>query len=261
MIKTTFAAIFALCTFAAGAVFAQDTNADAQANNPLASSKSFNIQNQYFGELSGTDTDANQVYIRYAQPVKAFGGEWIMRATLPINTYPVGTNFSHETGIGDLNLFAAYLIDIGKPGVSFGFGPQLTIPTASKDEVGSEKWSAGFANVMFNATNPKYQWGYLLTWQASFAGDDDRSDVNIGAFQPFFFYQLDQGWYLRTASVWTYDFENDAYAIPLSLGVGRVIKTDKAVVNMFVEPQYYVAHDGNGQPTKWGAFAGVNFQF
>jgi hypothetical protein len=32
---------------------------------------------------------------------------------------------------------------------SFGIGPQLTAPTATKDVVGSEKWSAGLVNVLF----------------------------------------------------------------------------------------------------------------
>ncbi len=149
---------------------------------------------------------------------------------------------------------------MGNPAISFGIGPQITAPTAIEDELGSGKWSAGFANVLFNASDPKFQWGYLLTWQASFAGDDDRADVNAGAFQPFLFYQLGDGWYLRSSGVWTYDFETDNYAIPIGLGVGKVIKLESTVVNMSVEPQYSVVHEGPGQP-EWGIFAGVNFQF
>jgi len=94
------------------------------------------------------------------------------------------------------------LIDTGNPAVSFGFGPQITAPTASKDELGSGKWSAGFANVLFNASSPRFQYGYLLTWQESFAGDNDREFVNILAFQPFAFYQLGGGTYLRAAPIW-----------------------------------------------------------
>lgn len=231
----------------------------AQANNPLANTKALNFQNQYFGELSGLDEDANQLYLRYAQPFSAFGGNWLMRATLPVNTLPQAGG-GHETGIGDFNVFAAYLFDTGNPAISFGIGPQVTIPTATDDALGSEKWSLGFANVLFNATNPKFQWGYLLTWQTSVAGEDDRDDVNIGAFQPFGMYQLGQGWYLRSTGVWTYDFETDNYAVPVGFGIGKVTKTDRAIVNAFVEPQYSIATRGDGQP-EWGVFAGVNFQF
>ncbi len=242
----------------AGPAAAQSDSA-AQANNPLANTKALNFQNQYTGELSGTDRDANQFFLRHAQPFSAFGGNWLMRATLPVNTFPQAGG-GNETGIGDFNVFAAYLFDTGNPAISFGIGPQITLPTATDDAVGSEKWSVGFANVLFNGTNPKFQWGYLLTWQTSVAGDDNRADVNIGAFQPFAFYQLGQGWYLRSTGTWTYDFETDDYAVPIGLGVGRVFKSDFATVNAFFEPQYSVATEGNGQP-EWGVFAGVNFQF
>lgn len=235
------------------------SDAAAQANNPLANTKALNFQNQYTGELSGTDRAANQLFLRYAQPFSAFGGQWLMRATLPVNTFPQASG-GDETGLGDLNAFAAYLFDTGNSAISFGVGPQVTIPTATDDAVGSEKWSLGLANVLFNATNPRFQWGYLLTWQTSVAGEDDRADVNIGAFQPFGIYQLGQGWYLRSTGTWTYDFETDTYAVPVGLGVGKVIQTDRAIINAFVEPQYSVATDGDGQP-EWGIFAGLNFQF
>lgn len=244
--------------FASGPAWAQDGSA-AQANNPLANTKALNFQNQYTGQLSGLDRDANQFFIRYAQPFRAFGGDWLMRATLPVNTFPQPDG-GDETGIGDFNIFAAYLFDTGNPAVSFGFGPQVTAPTASDDAVGSEKLSIGFANVLFNATSPKFQWGYLLTWQTSVAGDDDRADISIGAFQPFGFYQLGQGWYLRSAGIWTYDFETDNYAVPVGLGIGKVFKTESATINAFIEPQYSILTEGDGQ-SEWAIFAGLNFQF
>lgn len=231
----------------------------AQANNPLANTTALNFQNQYYGSLSGIDRDANQFYLRYAQPLKAFGGNWLARFTLPVNTVPE-LDGDHLTAVGDLNVFAAYLFDTGNPALSFGFGPQLTAPTATDDATGSENWSAGFANVLFNANSKSFQWGYLLTWQTSIGDADESEEVNLGAFQPFGFYQLGKGWYLRSASVWTYNFANDNYAIPLSLGLGKVIKTDRATVNVFAEPQKYVWTRGDGQP-EWGVFAGVNFQF
>ena len=160
----------------------------------------------------------------------------------------------------DLNAFAAYLVDTGDPAVSFGFGPQVTGPSATEDALGSGKWSAGFANVLFNAKSKKLQYGYLLTWQASFAGDSDRADVNIGAFQPFLFYQLGHGTYLRSAPIWAYNFENDDYSVPLGIGIGQVIKREKVVYNLFIEPQFSVLDEGPGQP-EWQIFFGFNMQF
>jgi hypothetical protein len=134
------------------------------------------------------------------------------------------------------------------------------LPTATEDALGSEKWQLGLANVLFDDRSPKFQYGYLLTYQASVAGDDDRSDVSLGAFQPFAFYQLDKGWYLRSAPIWTYDFENDNYSVPLGLGLGKVTRRGDTVYNFFVEPQFSLANDGPGQPETQVFFA-LNLQF
>ena len=104
----------------------------------------------------------------------------------------------------DLNVFAAYLFDTGNPAVSFGIGPNHRADRPN-DRLGSEKWSAGFANVLFDGRSKQFQYGYLLTWQASFAGSDDSADVNTGAFQPFAFYQLGKGLYLRSTPIWVYN--------------------------------------------------------
>jgi len=239
---------------------AEEGSSAAQANNPLANMTAFNIQNYYIGDVTGTDEDANQAWLRFAKPFSIKDTNWLLRASLPINTFPVGANGSHQTGLGDLNLFAAYLIDIGNPAISFGIGPQLTMPTATRDALGSEKWSAGLVNVMFNASSAKFQWGYLLSWQHSFAGDSDRADVNLAAFQPFAFYQLGGGNYLRAAPIWAFNLESDDYSIPLGVGFGHVMHRGKTVYNLFIEPQYSVADKGPGQP-QWQIFMGLNLQF
>ncbi len=236
-----------------------DENNAAQANNPLANMVAFNVQQYFIGELTESDESANQFWLRYAQPFRAFDGNWLLRASLPINSFPTGPNKT-ETGISDLNLFTSYLFDTGNPSVSFGFGPQLTLPTATNHNLGSEKWSAGLVNVLFNAKSKIVQFGYLLTWQASFAGEDDRADVNVGAFQPFLFYQLGKGRYLRAAPIWNYNFENDSYGVPLGVGIGQVIPMAKTVFNVFVEPQVSVADRGPSQP-QWQIFFGFNMQF
>ena len=257
---TTVLAVGLISLLFQGAAQAQNHSSDAaQANNPLANFTAVNLQNYYIGELTSPDQDANQFWLRYAQPISIGKTNWIFRASLPVNSYPVGPNLSTTTGIGDLNAFAAYLIDTGNPAVSFGIGPQITAPTGN-DAVGSEKWSAGFANVLFNASSRKFQYGYLLTWQASFAGSDSRPDVNTGAFQPFLFYQLGKGTYLRSAPIWVYNFENSTYSVPIGIGIGQVIPTPKVVYNVFIEPQVSVADKGPGYP-EWQIFVGFNMQF
>jgi len=226
-----------------------------QANNPLANLTAFNVHDYYIGELTDPDKDANQAWQRFATPFSIGDSKWLLRASLPINTFPVPPGLDHQTGLGDLNAFAAWLIDIGMPTVSFGFGPQITAPTATRDALGSGNWSAGFVNTLFNFGSPKFQYGYLLSWQASFAGADDRDRVNLGAFQPFLFYQLGGGTYLRSTAVMAYDFEHSTYSVPLGLGIGQVIPRPKVVFNVFIEPQVSVADRSAGWP-KWQVFVG-----
>jgi hypothetical protein len=252
--------VLLLASAIAGAQQSPGSSDVAQANNPLANFTAFNVHDYYIGELTGQDTDANQLWARFAKPLSFGDTLWLMRASLPLITAPVGADMNHQTGLGDLNVFAAYLMDIGKPGVSFSVGPQMTIPTATKGELGSEKWSAGLVNVLFDVTSPTFQYGYLLSWQASFAGAADRDAVNIGTFQPFLFYQLGGGTYLRSTGIMAYDFEHGTYSVPIGFGIGQVIPRGKTVFNVFIEPQVSVADHGAGWP-KWQIFIALNTQF
>ena len=231
-----------------------------QANNPLAQFTAFNIHDYFIGEVTDTSRSGNQLWLRYAKPLSIGDSSWLMRASLPVNTFPTPPSLDHDTGLGDFNVFAAWLVDTGNPAISFGIGPQITAPTATDTGLGSGKWSAGLVNTLFNASSKKFQYGYLLSWQGSFAGPTNRPDVNLGAFQPFMFYQLGGGTYLRSTAVCSYNFENDSYSVPIGLGVGQVIPTKKVVFNVFAEPQVSVADKGAGWP-KWQVFLGLNMQF
>jgi hypothetical protein len=223
----------------------QASSSTAQVNNPLANMTALNFQDYYIGELTETVESANRFWVRFATPFSLGDANWLLRASLTLNSYPTAPNGHTKTGLGDSNVFAAYPIDTGNPAISLGIGPQLTAPSATDDALGSGKWSAGLANVLFNA---------------SFAGDDDRADVNVAALQPFLFYQLGGGTYLRSAPIWVYNIENDDYSVSLGLGLGKVIRHGKKVFNIFAEPQFSVAEEGAGQPD-WQVFLGVNMQF
>ena len=61
----------------------------------------------------------------------------------------------------------------------------------------------------------------------SFAGDDDRRDVNQFLLEPFVNYNLDKGWFLLTDLVMTANWDapsSQRWTIPLGGGFGRVFK-------------------------------------
>jgi hypothetical protein len=143
--------------------------------------------------------------------------------------------------------------------LELGVGPQLTVPSAPKDQLGTGKWQAGAAGVVISP-HPWGLLGGLVTYQHSFAGDEDRATQNTLQAQPFGFYNLPKGFYLRSAATWNFDLERGDYYIPLGLGVGKVWKTvDGTTLNLFVEPQGTVAHEGVAP--KLQVFMGLNMQF
>ena len=149
-----------VCWFlAAPAARAQESDGSdaAQANNPLANFKAFNLQNYYVPSLSELDgQNANTFWLRYAQPF----GRVLFRGSLPVSRVPTGPGTT-TSGLGDFNANFFYLIDTGHPARSFGIGPQFSFDTATEDATGAGKYQAGLAAVYFDASSARVQWGGL----------------------------------------------------------------------------------------------------
>jgi hypothetical protein len=241
--------------FTTAPAIAQDSEEEAKAlanaNNPLANMVAFNIQNYYYASLYGTDDTANTAWLRYAQPF----GKWLMRASLPIVTVPAAED--PISGLGDFNVFLAYLLSDPSSPKQYGVGPLLAAPTATDDALGVDAWQAGAAAVYFDASSKVVQWGGLVTYQTDVTGDDDTS---LGVLQPFLMIQLGKGTYLRSAPLWIFNLEDSTYNIPLGFGIGKVVRSGNTVFNMFIEPQFTILHDGLRQP-ELQIFAGLNMQF
>jgi hypothetical protein len=229
--------------------------ARANANNPLADITAFNIQNYWVPKLYGIDDQAaNTFWARLAVPT----GPVLWRLSVPLPTVPTPSG-EPEAGLGDLQLFGAYLA-VQKPTFNFGIGPQLAFPTASDDALGTGKYQAGLATVVFAIPDPRFQVGGLVLWQASYAGDSEREDTNALAVQPFAFWQLGGGTYLRTAPIWAFNLETGDYNVPFGFGIGQVLSLGRTVFNIFIEPQFTVLHQGVGQPA-FQLYTALNMQF
>ncbi len=233
----------------------------AQANNPLANMTALNFHNYYMPRLTDAPADAymNTGWIRFAKPF--VNGKLLFRLSVPLATIatPGATANSVDAinGLGDINAFVSYNF-ISKPTTTLGIGPLLAAPTATDNALGTEKWQGGLAFVAFIARSPVFQFGGLITWQASFAGNEDRSETNLMAIQPFYFWQLGKGTYLRGAPIWVFDLENDSYGIPMGVGIGKIIPVGNTMFNLFIEPQYTLLHKGT-QP-QLQIFSGINLQ-
>ena len=98
--------------------------------------------------------------------------------------------------------------------------------------------------------------GALITWQHSFAGNQDRPAAHVATMQPIGIFAIGGGYYVRSTAVMVFDFENNRYLIPLGLGFGKVFKLGNAIANAFIEPQFTAYHgdpDNRAFNCSWGS--------
>ena len=230
------------------------------ANNPLADMIAFSLHNYYFPRLNGIpDESANTFWLRVVTPF------WrvIPRVSLPIQVVPAPNptaSVAKVTGIGDLNIFATFVVTPDDLEVMVGVGPIYTAPTASNDALGHGKHEVGVAALAVWGKGIVLVGG-LANYQIGVGGDSSKPQTQFIVAQPFVFLQLGKGYYLRSAPIWFFDIEQPTYNVPFGLGAGKVvIPTEKIVFNLFIEPQFAVALRGIGQPAVQ-IFAGINMQF
>jgi hypothetical protein len=228
-----------------------------KANHPLTPEITINLQNQYVDSFLGLqDRDSNEALLRGAVPHKLFGWPQIFGVAVPIVTSPDLLTGS-VTGLGDIEVFDVILLKTGA--VDLGFGPLLTIDSATDDRLGTGTWQAGAAGVGV----VRQSWGLIggiAKYQHSFSGDADRPTQNNLQAQPFVTYNLPQGFYLRSSAIWEFDLERGDYVIPLGFGAGKVWRLEGGTtVNLFVAPQWTVAY--NGVVPQFQLLVGLYMQF
>jgi hypothetical protein len=119
---------------------------------------------------------------------------------------------------------------------TWGVGPVLQFDTASDDILGTGRNAAGIGGVLFAKIN-NWTVGALLNNVWDVDSSNTREGVNFMTFQPFANYNLDNGWYLKTGPVITYNHEADSgnkWTIPVGAGFGRIFNLGKQPVNFSV---------------------------
>ena len=164
------------------------------------------------------------------------------------------------TGLGDINY--SVFLSPAKPGkIIWGIGPSLTMDTATDDQLGSGKWSAGPTAVILIQPKP-WTLGLLGRQLWSFAGDSDRANVNQLLLEPFINYNLGNGWYLITDINLTANWQSDSrnrWTIPLGGGAGKMFGIGSQKMNTKLEAYYNVVKP-NGAPD-WSMSWTLQFLF
>ena len=152
-----------------------------------------------------------------------------------------------KNGLGDINYSLFFSPNKTKPFI-WGVGPSITLPTATEDQLGSGKWSAGATGVIL--VQPGWgTYGVLVRQLWSFAGDSDRADVNQMLIEPFINYNLPGGWYLITDMISTVNWDarsGNKLTIPIGGGAGKLFKIGNLPVNTRLEAYYNVERPDAG---------------
>jgi hypothetical protein len=211
-----------------------------QEQNPLARFYSLRFEdNAHFG--FGPDNDVQNFFrIQPLIPLK-LNDNWhlITRVVIPIvhQPWPESTD-----GLSDIAL-AMFLTPATTGKFIWGVGPALVLPTATDEMIGTEKWSAGPA-VAGVYSSGLWLVGAVIQNVWSFAGDDDRQDVNVLTLRPIINYNLPNGWYLTSSPSITADWKaadgDNRWLVPLGGGVGKIFTLGGQRMSAVVESYYHI---------------------
>jgi hypothetical protein len=255
--------LFAFVARPGSALAQSDEELRSAAQNPVANMISLPFQNNVYFGIGEDDDVANVLNIQPVIPISI--GDWnlITRTIIPVihlpdltisvPELPSAIAVGDETGLGDVNL--TLFMSPAKPmHTIWGFGPSISMPTATDDVLGSEKWSAGPSAVSLVIDGP-WVFGVLVRNLWSFAGDGDRRDVSQFLAQPFLTYNMRDGWYLTSAPIitanWNSGDGDNRWTVPLGGGVGRLMRFGKLPVNLQMQGFYQVERPDGGADWIW----------
>jgi len=264
----TAAMLFAASPMCFSADAQKDSGSDdlrAAVQNPISSLISLPFKFNFdYGAANGDGTVLN---IQPVYPITKGNWNYVSRVILPVASVdgaistpenPNPSGLDSASGLGDTN-YSLYLSPVKYGKVIWGIGPSLMLPTASDDQLGSGKWSAGITGVAL--TQPAWgSMGILGRQLWSFAGDSDRSDVNQSLIEPFVNYNLDKGWFLITDIIITTNWEapsGQQWTVPLGGGAGRIYKIGNQAVNNRIEFYYNIEKPDSAPDWTWA----FTFQF
>ncbi len=221
-------------------------------SNPVADLISVPIQGNWDTGIGPADADRTTINV---QPVIPFSlnPDWnaISRTIVPIidAESPVAGG-EDESGLGDV--LQSFFFSPKAPtesGWIWGIGPAFLLPTASEDALGSEKWAAGPTLVVLKQEKG-WTYGALANHLWSYAGEDDRADVNATFVQPFLSFTTKTHTTLTLNTESTYDWTQNQWTVPVNASVSQLLRIGKMPISLaFGYREYVEAPDGGPD---WG---------
>ena len=173
----------------------------------------------------------------------------------PAQTVPFGTGPITFSAF----LTPSKLVD----GWLWGIGPVVQVPTISSATLGSNVWGGGPTAVVVKTTSHIVA-GALINNVWSFGGTTGigATRYSVMTFQPFFNYNLGQGWALGTSPVITANWyaKGEQWTVPVGAQVSKLFKLGgKLPVNLLLGAYYYPIRQSFG--STWTIRSQIAFIF
>jgi hypothetical protein len=224
------------------------------AQNPMADIIKLPIGNEFNFDSGHKNATTYTFRLNPSMP-SDFSGDWslINRLDIPFLYQPGRVHGEKDSfGLGDTT-YESYFGPSGKRIFYWGVGPAFQIPTATDNQLGTKKWSAGLSGTGSLVKGPVVA-GIRANHLWSFAGDDDRPDVNLSTIEYFAYYNFGRGWWIGTSPVNTANWEtskNDVWTAPLGGGIGKVVMSGRMPINLKFEAYHYIESPSNS--AEWSA--------
>lgn len=143
---------------------------------------------------------------------------------------------SSQFGLSDATISGFFSPAASKNGLIWGAGPAFLVPIGTDDLLSTRKWGVGPTALVLKQT-PGLTYGFLTNQLWSFAGEEDRNEVNQLFLQPFFAHNWKSGTGLSANAEITFNWQANtttAYFNPVVTGITRL---GKQTVSMAVGPR------------------------
>jgi hypothetical protein len=246
-----------LCT----PVEAQDDSDLAQdLTNPVADLLTIPIQMNYDQNFGPAD-DGWKLQTNI-QPVLPFNvnDDWnlITRTIMPVIWQDeIVPGAGSQFGLGDINLSLFFSPKKPTNGVIWGVGPVLYLATATDELLGAEKWGAGPTAIALTMRG-RWTMGALANHVWSFAGSDNRDDINNTFVQPFVAYTTPGAWTFSVQSETSYNWDTRKWSVPVNVAVAKLVMMGKLPVSLQAGVGRWLDSPDSG-PDGWRFRAQANF--
>lgn len=219
----------------------------AELSNPNTAVATLNFKNQFRwfeGDLPDADDQWN--YTLLFQPVLPFvlgsGDKIIWRPAVPLVIdqpvfEPSKNGFRGESGLGDIVLDLAYAPKLDS-GLLFAAGLIASLPTATDDALGTDRWTLG-PELLIGKITPSTVIGLFPNHQWDIGGSGD-ADISLTSIQAFYTYLPGGGWSIGSGPTITYDWEAEQWTVPLQINAGKTIVIGGRPWKLSAELNYYV---------------------